>query len=411
MRGTAPATSSVWRNRDFVRLWIALTISYLGDFFSFFAIPLLVFTLTGSALQTGLSLAIGTLPYVVVSPFAGVLVDRADRRRVMVWTRLVEAVLIGSIPVTSVLGVLTLGQIYVVGFLAGSSAVVFGAATLSATPNIVEPDQLVPANALQQTSLSVCSLVGPPLAGVVIAVTGAPVAALAVDAATFLLAALLIASIRRPMQAPREGHSAQGVFADIAEGFRYVWQHRLVRTIALVLFTFNVMLGGVLGQLVVYGSRVLRLDAVSLSLLFAAEGAGIILGAAIASRIGRRWPLGPIVLVVLPINALSVVALALAPNLGVAFVGMAVLGAASTVMFVNLLALRQRIVPDRLQGRVNATARAVAVSGTPVGAFVAGALVGPLGGVRIVFLVLAVLAMANAVLACFTPLREREPSG
>lgn len=156
----APA-GSIWRNRDFVRMWVALTISYLGDFFSIFAIPLLVFTLTGSALQTGLSLAFGTLPYVVVSPFAGVLVDRADRRRVMVWTRMAEAVLIGGIPVASVLGWLTLGHVYAAGFLAGCSAVVFGAATLSAIPNLVTQDQLVPANALQQTSLSVCSLVGP----------------------------------------------------------------------------------------------------------------------------------------------------------------------------------------------------------------------------------------------------------
>lgn len=381
------------------------------DFFSFFAIPLLVFSLTGSALQTGLSLALSTVPYVVVSPFAGVLVDRADRRRVMVATRSAEMVLIGSIPLASLFGWLTLGQIYAVGFLAGSAAVVFGAATLSAIPNIVTKDQLVPANALQQTSLSVCSLLGPPLAGLVVAVSGAPVTALAIDALSFLLAALLIAAIRRPMQAMRDGGSAQGVFADIAEGFRYVWRHRLVRTIALVLFTFNVMLGGVLGQLVVYGSRVLELDTVSLSLIFAAEGAGTIVGAAVASRIGRRWPLGPIVLVVLPINALSVGALAVAPNLAVAFVAMAVLGAASTVMFVNLLALRQQIVPDHLQGRVNATARAVAVSGTPVGAFLAGVLVGPLGGVRPVFLVLAAAAMLNAALAFFTPLRERELTG
>ena len=90
---------------------------------------------------------------------------------------------------------------------------------------------------------------------------------------------------------------------------------------------------------------------------------------------------------------------------------MAALGAASTVMFVNLLALRQQIVPDRLQGRVNATARAIAVSGTPAGAFLAGVLVDPLGGVRTVFLVLAGVAMLNAVLAYFTPLRDRTPSG
>jgi len=355
-------------------------VSLLGDFFSVFAIPLLVFGLTGSALQTGLSLAFGTLPYVVVRPFAGVLIDRADRRQIMIGTRITEMMLIGSIPAAAAFGWLTLGQIYAVSFLAGSASVVFGAATLSTIPQIVAAEQLVPANALQQASLSVCSLIGPPLAGLVVAVTDAPVAALAVDAVTFLIAAILIATIHRPMQDRRDDQSRQGVLADIAEGFGYVWAHRLLRTIALLLFTFNVMLGGVIGQLIVYGTRVLGLDTVALSLLFAAEGAGTILGAAVASRLGRRWPLGPIVLVVLPVNALSVGALGIAPNLGVALAAMAVLGAASTVMFVNLLALRQKIVPDRLQGRVNATARAVAVSGTPVGAFLAGLLGRPARG-------------------------------
>lgn len=235
-------------------------------------------------------------------------------------------------------------------------------------------------------------------------------AALAVDAVTFLLAALLIASIHRPMQAARDGRSAQGVFADIIEGFRYVWAHRLVRTIALMLFSFNVMLGGVIGQLVVYGSRVLGLDGLAVPVV-RRRGRRNHCGGSDRQPNRPALAAGTIVLVVLPINVLGVVGLALAPNMAVAFVALAVLGAASTVMFVNLLALRQRIVPDRLQGRVNATARAVAVSGTPAGALLAGVLVGPLGGVRTVFLVLAGFALLNAVLAFFTPLREREPVG
>ena len=184
-------------------------VSLLGDFFSVFAIPLLVFGLTGSALQTGLSLAFGTLPYVVVRPFAGVLIDRADRRQIMIGTRITEMMLIGSIPAAAAFGWLTLGQIYAVSFLAGSASVVFGAATLSTIPQIVAAEQLVPANALQQASLSVCSLIGPPLAGLVVAVTDAPVAALAVDAVTFLIAAILIATIHRPMQDRRDDQPRQ----------------------------------------------------------------------------------------------------------------------------------------------------------------------------------------------------------
>lgn len=394
----------MWRNPDFVKLWAASTISVFGDFFTVFALPLLVFSRTGSALQTGLTLAAETVPYVVVSPFAGVLVDRADRRMILIVTRIAQFFLVGSVPLAAALGVLSMAQILVVAFLSGSVAVVFGAASLSALPNIVVPEQLVAANAAQQLSFSIAALAGPPLAGVVVALTGSPEWALTVDAASFLVGAALLVAIRRRMQADRDPDASPGtVLSDLREGLTYVWGHRLVRTAALLLFTFNVMLGGVLGQLVVYGRTELALADFPLSLLFAADGAGTILAAGLAARLGRGRRMGRIVLVALPTTALCILLLAVAPNLAVALGALVVFGAVQTVMFVNLISLRQRIVPDRLQGRVNATARAVAVSGTPLGALLAGVLAEPFG-VRTVFLGLAVLAMINAAAAFATPL-------
>lgn len=400
-----PDPGSVWRNSDFVKLWAASTISVFGDFFTYFALPLLVFSTTGSALQTGLVLAAETVPYVVVSPFAGVLADRMDRRTILVVTRIAQFFLVGSIPLAAAFGVLTMPQILAVAFLSGSVAVVFGAAALSAVPNIVTPEHLVAANAAQQLSFSIAALAGPPLAGVVVALTGSPEWALTVDAASFLICAVLLAAVRRPMQADRDPDASPStVLADLREGLAYVWGHRLVRTAALLLFTFNVMLGGVLGQLVVYGRTELNLADFPLSLLFAADGAGTILAAGLAARLGRGRRMGRIVLAALPVTALCVFVLAVAPNLPVALAALVVFGAVQTVMFVNLISLRQRIVPDRLQGRVNATARALAVSGTPLGAVLAGVFAEPFG-VRAVFVVLAALAMINAVAAFATPLR------
>lgn len=402
---TLPRTGSVWRNPDFVRLWTASTISAFGDFFTVFALPLLVFTTTGSALLTGLTLAAETVPYVVVSPFAGGLADRADRRRILVVTRVAQFFLVGSIPLAAALGLLAMPQVLVVAFLSGSVAVVFGAAALSAVPNIVVPEHLVAANAAQQLSFSSAALAGPPLAGLVVALSGSAAWALAVDAVSFLVGAALLAAIRRPLQLARDPQAdPTTVLADLREGMRYVWAHRLVRTAALLLFTFNVMFGGVLGQLVVYGRTELLLDDVPLSLLFAADGAGTLLAAGFAARLGRGRRMGRIVLVSLPLTALCVVVLAVAPNLVIALVALLVFGAVQTVMFVNLISLRQRIVPDRLQGRVNAMARALAVSGTPVGALLGGVLVGPFG-VRGAFLILAALALVNSVAALVTPLR------
>ena len=186
------------------------------------------------------------------------------------------------------------------------------------------------------------------------------------------------------------------MLTDIREGLAYLWRDRLLRTSALLLFSFNVVLGGTLGQLVVVGQVVLRLHSLPLSLLFSAEGAGAVLGAALAGRAGRRWSVGAIILAALPVTGLSVLGLSAAPDLLVACAALAVFGTAETVMFVNLLALRQRTTPGHMQGRVNATGRALAVAGTPGGALLAGVLVGPLGGIRAALAVLGGIALLNA---------------
>lgn len=394
----------IWANAGFRWLWAAATVSVVGDYFRLFAVPFLVFSLTGSALNTGATLAVETLPYLLVSPFAGVLTDRLPRRTVMIASRLAQLVLVGSLPVAYYAGALSLVQVLGVVFAMGCVEVVFGAASLSALAGLVAPGQLVAANSAVQLSFSVAALAGPPLAGVVTGLAGSPAAALVGDAGAQLLAAWALARIGQPMRADRPGGEAVSVLADIREGLVYLWRDRLLRTSALLLFSFNVMLGGTLGQLVVFGRVVLGLHSIPLSLLFAAEGAGAVIGAVLAAPAGRRWTVGRIIVIALPVTALSVLGLSVSPDLPAACAALAVVGVAETIMFVNLLALRQRIVPGHMQGRVNATGRALAVAGTPVGALLAGVLVAPLGGVRQALTVLGGLALANACAAMFSPL-------
>lgn len=397
----------IWANPGFRRLWAAATLSVVGDYFRLFAVPFLVFSLTGSALNTGATLAVETLPYLLVSPFAGVLTDRLPRRRVMIASRLAQLALVGSLPAAYYAGALSLAQVFGVVFAMGCVEVVFGAASLSALPGLVAPGQLVAANSAIQLSFSVAALAGPPLAGVVTGLAGSPAAALLGDAAAQLVAAGALARIAQPMRphGPRDG--AASVVADIREGLVYLWRDPLLRTSALLLFSFNVMLGGTLGQLIVFGRVALGLHSIPLSLLFGAEGAGAVIGAVLAPLAGRRWPVGKIIVAALPVTALSVLGLSVAPDLPAACAALAAVGVAETMMFVNLLALRQRIVPDYLQGRVNATGRAMAVAGTPVGALAAGVLVAPLGGVRPALAVLGGFALANACVAMLSPLAGR----
>jgi MFS family permease len=146
--------TGIWANGDFRRLWAAATLSAAGDYLRLFAVPFLVFSLTRSALNTGGTLALETLPYLLVSPFAGVLADRVPRRALMIASRVAQLLLVGSLPAAYYAGMLSLAQVYGTVFALGCVEVVFGAASLSALPGLVAPAQLVAANSAVQLSLS-----------------------------------------------------------------------------------------------------------------------------------------------------------------------------------------------------------------------------------------------------------------
>lgn len=404
----ADVAASLWRNGDFLRLWLATTVSSLGDFFTAYALPLLIFSVTGSALQTGVSYALNILPYALISPFAGVMVDRLDRKQIMVVTRLVQGALISTIPLAQFGGWLTIWQVYVVGFVMGCFGVIFGAASLAALPNLVSKEQLVAANARQHLTLSLAQLGGPVLAGLLVAATE-PATALVVDTLSFFLAAGLLLTISRPFQASSTGRKVQTVVADIREGFAYLWQNRLIRSTTLLIFASNILLSGTISQMVVFAKVELRLDDFAVALIFAGEGAGAVLAAPLAERVGKRWPLGWIVLAAQPVFAVSVLLFALATNVWMAALAMLLIGVAGSILLINVITLRQRVVPDYLQGRVSASARAVQTTGAPLGAFLVSLLVGPLAiNLREIYLVLAGLALLVAVAAFATPLRQRD---
>lgn len=128
-------------------------------------------------------------------------------------------------------------------------------------------------------------------------------------------------------------------------------RHRVVGLLALLLVTVDVVDCGLLGQLVAFGRETLRLQSFSLSLLFAGSGIGSVPAAVVATRIGRRFPLATVVIAALPVNAPGALTVAVAPDLVLAMLGMAVLSVSETVIFINLIALRQRILPTRYQGR------------------------------------------------------------
>jgi MFS family permease len=406
--GTQRPAPSIWRDTAFRRFWVAEAISEAGTAVSLVVLPIVVFTLTGSPAQTGLLTALEAVPYLLFGLLAGALADRVDRRRLMVGGDLLRAALVGSIPLAAALGVLELPHVYLAALGAAVVFVWADAASFGALPALISRDQLPAANSARWSASTTLTIAGPAVAGVLVATVG-PAPALWADSASYLVSAVVLASIRRSFQhRPDPGDDPPPQRArfrrDIAEGLRFLWRHPLVRPLTLTGFGNSLTGGAVIGLLVVYGVQALGLDRGDgrLGLLYTAGAAGSLVASLLLPRLGRR--VGPTRLTpaALTTNLAALIALALASLLPVALALLVVWQGTYMLVIVNGITLRQQVIPDHLQGRVNVTARMIAWGGTPFGAALGG-LIAQAGGIRVAYLVMAAGVAASAALGWASP--------
>src|SRR5919197_137055 len=204
-------------NRDFLVLWSAQLVATLGSQVSLVAFPLLVLALTGSPANAGVAGFVNTIPALLFLLPAGVLVDRHDRRRIMVAASAIGAVALGSIPLALALGVLAFGQIVAVAFVQGTVTAIFTLTEQGALPLVVDRRQVPEALARNEARREGANLAGPPLGGLLYGI-GRALPFLA-DAASYLVCSLSLLAIRTPLQEPRAPARARPL-AEIAEGIR-----------------------------------------------------------------------------------------------------------------------------------------------------------------------------------------------
>jgi MFS family permease len=402
---------SIWRDHAFVLFWTARMVSITGSTITTVVLPILVFQLTGSALQTSLLATIEVLPYFVFGLFAGALADRVDRRRLMVGANLVQAALASSIPLTAALGTLSLAQIYAVALLSMTAFVWFDAANFGALPTLVGREQVVAANSAIWSATTVIGIIVPALGGVLAAFLGAA-NAIAFDVVSFLISAALLALIPRTFNAIHTTDHANGstlthVLGDIRDGLAFLWQHRLIRMLTLVGFGNSFSSGAVVGLLVVYAVQALGLAETDgrVGLLYTSTAVGGLVASLLLPIFTRRMAVGRITLIGLFAHLTTLIALALAPTFWAGLVLIGIWELCNTLIIINGIALRQQVTPDHLQGRVNTTARMIAWGGQPFGAAIGGALAEVLN-VRAALLIVAVGVGLSALLGWFSPLRE-----
>ncbi|MFD7919858.1 MFS transporter [Streptomyces sp. NPDC059740] len=355
----------------FGRLWTAQTVSSLGDGVTHAALPLLALTLTRDPMELAVVTAAGTLPWLLFGVLGGALVDRWDRRRTMWVTDALRAALLAIPAVAAALDALSIALLAAVAFLLGLGALFFDTAATAFLPDLLgrDPVLLERANSRLRGAQSATSgFVGPPAGSALLAL--GRTAPLLADAVSFLLSALLVRSlppVPRPAPELREP-----LFRQARAGASYVFRDRLLLGLALRPAVGNIAFLAVETVLALFAHDRLGTGTYGFGLLLTAEATGGLLGAGVASRIGRRLGTGTALTCTAAAEGLAVLGLAAAPNPYVAGLALAVCGAGMGATTVLGPSLRQAIVPAHLMGRVASTSRMLAMCAAPVGAFLGG---------------------------------------
>jgi MFS family permease len=352
-----PYTSLLRTNRNFRLLFIGQMISQLGDWFNAVAVFALLLDLTGSATAVAWMLIVQFLPVALIGPMAGVVVDRVNRRRLMIGADVVRGVLI--------LGLLLVRRAdqvwiaYLVMALTVSASAFFEPARTATIPNITSVEELMPANAASSAMWSAMLAIGASIGGLVTAFAGREIA-FAINAASFFASAAFIGQTRydaTPAPAPRpRGFVALTGLSDLIEGFRYLRRHAHVAALMFVKFGWGIA-GGVLLLLTIFGQRVFPVGgstAAGIGVLYGARGIGAGLG-----PITLRWILGqtPRALrrtigpAYFMVGAFYIL-LAFAPTLPIAAAAVLCAHFGGSILWVFSTVLLQMEVPDRFRGRV-----------------------------------------------------------
>jgi MFS family permease len=386
---------SLAAHRDFRLLLLGQTTSQFGTQISGVAIPLLaVLTLHASAFQVGLIGAASTISFAVIGLPAGAWLDRRPRRRFLIGSDVARAVLLASIPVAGLLGVLSLAQVIVVALLAGFARVFFDVGYQSYIPTVIGTERVLAGNSAMEFLRSSGQVAGPGIGGLLISLVGAANVVL-LDALTFAVSAgtLLAIRTREPERATDAGSGHLG--HRILEGLSFVLRNRVLLAIAIASAVSNFVFAVASAVTMIFLSRTLGLSAVGIGLVIAAGSAATMAGAAAVSRLARAVGSVRVIWLSLAVTVPQVLVAFAQPGLLVLlFVAGSAAGEFGQIVYaISNVSLRQRLCPDHVLSRVNATMGVLIMGLFPLGALIGG-LSGELIGPRLTLLGAGVLLTA-----------------
>lgn len=384
---TAAPRRRLINDPGFLRLWAGETISHLGSSFSGLAMPIVAIQLLNAGpMEIALINLADFLPFLLFGLLIGALVDRLPRRGILIVGDLGRALLLLTIPIAFALDALSIPQLVVVGFLLGTLTVFFDVAYQAYLPSLIPKEDLVDGNSKLELSRSAAGLLGPSLAGALIAIVKAP-AAVIIDAISFALSALFIFSIKPKHEnvaelndsaAPPASTPRASLRSDIVAGLRYVFGHPTLRTIGGATATSN-LFGGIAGTVqMLFAYNVLGLSVAYVGFAATLGSAGGLLSAVFADRISKRLGVGRTIVLTIPLGGPMLAALAFCQpgndmlNAVVFGGGFFAMAASGTLYNINQVSLRQALTPPEMSGRMNATMRWFVWGTIPIGALLGG---------------------------------------
>jgi MFS family permease len=380
-----PFTSPLWSNHAFVRVWAAASVSIFGSLITRVALPLVaILTLGAGAIEVAVLRSMDVAAALVVGLVAGAWVDRLRRRPVLIWADLGRAVLLGSIPVSFLLGTLQLWQLIAVAGLAAVLTTFFDAADNAYLPTIVERERLVEANSALAASGSVAEFAGFGISGLLVQLLTGPIT-IAINAVTYLASALLLLSVRTAEAPPPPASEREPVLDEIRHGLGSVRASPILRAFVGSQMLMS-MLWGVFGATwFLFAIDEVGISPAAIGVIAGVGGASSFIGAVVATRSTRRWGVGPVAIASMLLAALGNLLIPLAPA-GLPVVAIAfflwqqlVADSAVTVYDVTETSVRQSLVEDRELGRVASTFQVASAAAQLIATIGAGLLAEVIG--------------------------------
>jgi MFS family permease len=392
-------------NRNYSLLLLAYFSSRIGDWLYAIAVPLIVYDITKSAMAMSITYALTFLPFVVVTPFGGILADRARRRTVLIYGDLGAGALVLLLAALVVMWPNTALPIYPWVFVIASISALYHPPFQSIIPSLVDEPRLAEANSYIQTSDNLINLLAPIAAGSVIAILGT-LNSLLIDAASFFVSALLVTAIKLEVEEQADAEHPGSITQALKEGFQYAWSNAVIKYGCLLFFISNFAITIYHTNFMYYLVNTLRLTPTQVGITLALEATGALIGSMCALSIGRNFSGGRIILVCTILSGLATFLLLVAGSYWSVGLACGVIEAFDAVIVVTYFTLRQRIIPAEYLGRAVAITRLVSYAAIPIASLMGGWVLHTWGDFNEVVVIGAGTMIAGGCYGWFTPLNN-----